>query len=561
VIVLGVDGMDPGFVEAHWATLPNLDKLRHEGAFSRLETTTPPQSPVAWSTFATGLDPAEHGIFDFVHRDPVTLAPYLSTDRTEPPHFRIPIGPYEIPLSGSSVVALRKGRAFWENLSVPVTIIRMPANYPSVRAGKALSGMGTPDLRGTQGTFTFYTDDPDGVSREVSGGSIRKVTVADGHVDLSIEGPPNPLRTDRQTVSTNMSVDIDPEHPFVRLRTGDSDMIVGQGEWSDWMPLTFPLLPFPLLPHIASTRGMVRAYAKQLHPRFELYLSPIQADPRSADLPISEPKSFAAKIAEEIGPYYTLGIPEDTSAMRQGVFDLKEFLSQSRLVLNEERKMFTNSLSHFEDGLLFFYFSSVDQNSHMLWGKHDPELLAIYREIDECVGEARAKFPAADLMVMSDHGFTTFDHVVHLNRWLEDHGFGDKAYAIGLNALYLKDRSAETDLRKQLLSWFPVEAIETVHPAPENKSVAPDMIVGYARGYRASWQTGLGETADVELEDNHDAWIADHCINAADVPGVLFTSWKSAAPAASLPAPSLKQLGATILGLFAPAHSGTHTGK
>ena len=96
---MGVDGMDPGFVEAHWADLPNLSKLSQDGKFSRLATTAPPQSPVAWSTFATGLDPAVHGIFDFVHRDPVTMMPFLSTDRTEPPRVRIDIAGYEIPLS------------------------------------------------------------------------------------------------------------------------------------------------------------------------------------------------------------------------------------------------------------------------------------------------------------------------------------------------------------------------------------------------------------------------------------------------------------------------------
>ena len=85
VIVIGVDGMDPGFVERHWSDLPNLNQLRTEGSFQRLATTNPPQSPVAWSTFITGLDPADHGIFDFVHRDPATQALFLSTDRTVPP--------------------------------------------------------------------------------------------------------------------------------------------------------------------------------------------------------------------------------------------------------------------------------------------------------------------------------------------------------------------------------------------------------------------------------------------------------------------------------------------
>src|SRR5690348_16928636 len=75
VIVLGVDGMDPRFVEAHWNELPNLRRLRQSGGLERLATTTPPQSPVAWSSFITGMDPAQDGIFDFVHRDPATLQP------------------------------------------------------------------------------------------------------------------------------------------------------------------------------------------------------------------------------------------------------------------------------------------------------------------------------------------------------------------------------------------------------------------------------------------------------------------------------------------------------
>ncbi len=159
VIVIGVDGMDPAFVERHWADLPNLARLRDSGTYSHLATTDPPQSPVAWSTFITGLDPGEHGIFDFVHRDPVTLEPYLSTDKTVEPRFRLPLGPYELPLSRSRVVSLRKGRAFWEYLTdagIPVTVVRIPANYPPSKAGHEIAGMGTPDLRGTQGTFTLF---------------------------------------------------------------------------------------------------------------------------------------------------------------------------------------------------------------------------------------------------------------------------------------------------------------------------------------------------------------------------------------------------------------------
>src|ERR1700682_5655759 len=116
VIVIGVDGMDPGFVERHWDVLSNLRRLRDTGGFRRLKTTTPPQSPVAWSTFITGLDPAGHGIYDFVHRDPKTLMPYSSMDRTEPPRFQLPVGPWLVPISNAHVTSLRNGTPFWKLL-------------------------------------------------------------------------------------------------------------------------------------------------------------------------------------------------------------------------------------------------------------------------------------------------------------------------------------------------------------------------------------------------------------------------------------------------------------
>src|SRR5580704_4219363 len=150
VIVLGVDGMDPNFVARHWDALPNLKQLRDEGGLLPLATTTPPQSPVAWATFITGLDPAQHGLFDFVHRDPATLEPISSMAQTLEPAHRLEIGSYVLPLSGARIRSFRRGRTFWEILTehgVPVNILRIPTNYPPQQhAGEALSGMGTPDL-------------------------------------------------------------------------------------------------------------------------------------------------------------------------------------------------------------------------------------------------------------------------------------------------------------------------------------------------------------------------------------------------------------------------------
>ncbi|HEV2448764.1 MAG TPA: alkaline phosphatase family protein, partial [Candidatus Sulfopaludibacter sp.] len=195
VIVLGVDGMDPGFVERHQEALPNIAALRREGDFRRLETTIPPQSPVAWATFITGRDPGGHGVFDFVHRDPSTMQPFSSMAEVDEPANYLPIGPYRLPFSSGRVRLLRQGTAFWQLLDqrgIPATVIRIPNNFPPVPGNaRSLAGMGVPDLQGTFGTFTLFTDDPLELSHTVSGGRIVKVRGNEGRFVLPIAGPPN----------------------------------------------------------------------------------------------------------------------------------------------------------------------------------------------------------------------------------------------------------------------------------------------------------------------------------------------------------------------------------
>ncbi len=565
VIVLGVDGMDPQFVQQHWSALPNLDRLRRQGSFRPLKTATPPQSPVAWSTFITGMDPDGHGIYDFVHRDPKTYLPFSSMSKTEEPRHTLSLGPYLFPLSKGQVVALRRGKAFWQILAehnIPVTMIRMPTNYPPLAAGKAIAGMGTPDLRGTFGTFAFYTDDPEEISRSVSGGRIVKVPLFQNRVTLRIEGPVNSLRKDHRASSVDLTVDVDPQELAARLSIGDSLAIVRQGEWSDWLRADFPLIP-----GLASATGMFRVYARQLHPRFELYTSPVNIDPEAPELPISAPSGYSREVARATGRFYTQGIAEDTAALRQGVFSLADYLAQSRLVFNDEHKLLRYALAGFREGLLFVYFSSIDLNSHMLWGKHEPELLDTYRAVDATIGEVMEKAAGADLIVMSDHGFTTFDRAFNLNTWLWKNGYlaldggpGEddvpfarvdwtktKAYAIGLNGLYLNLAGREKQgivaqgaERQDLLRKIGAELIALRDPAggrqvvetvslPEPSDAAPDLIVGYARAYRGSWQTALGGVPPDLIADNTDAWVGDHCINAADVPGVFFSSGRARA--------------------------------
>jgi len=592
LIVLAIDGMDPVFLEQHWSALPSLDRLRREGDFKRLRTTTPPQTPVAFATFITGLDPAEHGIFDFVHRDPQTLIPFSSISKTEEPRLRLSVGPYVFPLSSAHVRSLRRGQVFWEILAarhIPVTVIHVPTNFPPVEAGEALAGMGTPDLRGTLGSFTFYTDDPEELTRSVSGGRVVKLPhSAERHFALLLDGPPNTLRKDQRFVTANLEVDVDPENDVARLSVDGQLAIVKQGEWSNWLGANFRLLR-----GVATTTGIVRVFAKQLHPHLALYVSPVNIDPSAPALPISSPSSYSRDLAREIGPFYTQGIAEDTSAFRQGVFDMPEFLRQSHLVRQDESKLLHYSLDHFRQGLLFFYFSSIDQDSHMLWGKHNAELLETYRAVDYEIGKVMEEKPAARIIVMSDHGFNSFDRSVNLNTWLWREGFlalkgppaGDEepfanidwsktqAYAVGLNGLYLNMAGREKNgivrlgpqadalvqkIGQRLVGFRdPVNGRQVIEAVTTpGVPSGPEIIVGYGRGYRASWQTALGAVPSTIVEDNADVWIADHCINAADVPGVLLSNRKI-----RVEDPELKDLTITVLNLFGTIPGRGMTGR
>ena len=93
-MVLGIDGMDPNLLQHYIAEgkMPNARKLAEMGGFRPLTTSMPPQSPVAWANFITGMNPGGHGIFDFIHREPETFMPYLSTSKTLPPQKSISFG-------------------------------------------------------------------------------------------------------------------------------------------------------------------------------------------------------------------------------------------------------------------------------------------------------------------------------------------------------------------------------------------------------------------------------------------------------------------------------------
>lgn len=606
VIVLGIDGFDYQLTKDLLAEgrLPNLAKLAASGGFQPLATSTPPLSPVAWSTFITGLDPGQHGIFDFIHRDPVTLESFLSTSRTVPPGRVVSVGRWQFPLSGGRVELLRGGTAFWEALEargIETTVLRMPANFPpSGTATHELSGMGTPDMLGTYGIFTLFSSKPEVFERrDVSGGVIQPIDVLDGVARGAIEGPPNPYYSTPTPTRVEFAMHVDRERSAVKIVVGSEERLLRVGEWSSWVPVSLPLLPF------SSLLGEVRFLLKSLTPHVELYVSPINFDPFAPALPISTPPAFAAELAEHGGGrYYTQGMPEDTRARNAGVLEADELLAQAKITADENRKQFGYVLDRFRDGLLFYYFGHVDQVSHVLWRSMDPSHPAyvaadaryeatipdLYVEMDAVVGQALATLGPSDLLVvMSDHGFTSWRRAVNINSWLRDHGYlvvtsdaaaaqpgltgvdwtRTRAYGVGLNGVYVNTRGREAkgivppEDREALATEIAAALQATIDPATGQPAVTtafvtsraytgdayariePDLIVGYAKGTRVSSDSALGIVAADVFSDNRENWSGDHSMDPVHVPGVLFTS-----RALEKPAPSLQRLAGAILAEF-----------
>jgi hypothetical protein len=440
----------------------------------------------------------------------------------------------------------------------------MPVNFPPVHCHcQELSGMGTPDLEGTFGTFSFFTDDPFVASGEVAGGRIVRVRLADSDAVLPLPGPANSLRKDRAQTKIEIVIHVDAATRAARFDLPDERIILKQGEWSDWLRVSFPMLPG------VSAHGIVRIYAKELSPRLQIYVSPVNIDPSHPDLPISVPSGYSRELSQAIGPFYTQGIAEDTAALRRGVFELPEYLEQSRKVTEEQLVLLRYGIRHFERGVFFQHLLGIDQNSHMLWAKHEPELLETYQRIDEAIGWVRTQVPAATLIVMSDHGFAAFYRAFHLNTWLYREGFlslndptatgpdelfahvdwsKTQAYALGLNGLYLNVRGRERQgivepggaaerlldvISRRLLAYRDPQsgqqAISDMYSPRqlfhgEALALAPDLIVGYSPGYRCSWQSALGAVPAETIEENRDAWIGDHCIAPRHVPGVLLAN-------------------------------------
>ncbi len=245
----------------------------------------------------------------------------------------------------------------------------MPTNYPPAETKqRTLAGMNTPDLKGSYGIFNFYTNAPASIVQEAGGGGrVHDVYVIGNRVEARLPGPINTFRTDAPETTIDFQVFIDPQSPVAKIRIQGNEFILKEKEWSGWMRVRFNLIP------TQSVTGICLFYLKEVRPKFKLYVSPINIDPARPALPLSTPESYARELEKRFGPYFTKGLPADTSALENGVLDEAEFLELDDMVYEESLAMLEYELGRFDEGLLFFYFSNTDQRQHMFWRLTDPD--------------------------------------------------------------------------------------------------------------------------------------------------------------------------------------------
>jgi predicted AlkP superfamily phosphohydrolase/phosphomutase len=677
VVVLGFDGADAGLVETFMAAgeLPELEALRSEGCYARLEPTNPPQTPVSWSSFATGFDPGTTEIFDFLKRDPESYLPdfamnsesrrvFFQGERNAPiagaaagavilvvlllPFARlrwrralrfgatvtiaavagamVGVGVARwLPVEMPDVINHRKGQTFWaiaDAAGLRAQVIHVPATFPAEPSehGRMISGLGVPDLRGRVGTPAFYTSDPhfEGGDNEFSLELVR-LPARRGRIKTVVVGPYNrafyDYVIDRQLARTStaertrareqiqdelrrrgvarridLPMTLDVTDSTCTIEVSGQTVRLREGEWSDFVELSFPVNW--VVDRVSPLLGLVRFKLLKLDPEVELYLSPLNFHPDCHPVAFSWPPDYSEEIRRRFGLFKTIGWPEDTWSLPSGVGDENLFLEDMYFTLAKDREILRGLLGDGRDDLYVQIFYFTDRIGHLFWqfideghplyeperaARYAPEVLRAYRAMDEVVGETRALLDEDDvLIVLSDHGFSSFRRGINYNTWLVQHGlmtlkgqgglgtleklfdtgelFGHvdwtrtKAYALGLGSIYLNVLGRESqgivipgaeydDVCRRIREGLEAVVDSASGERPVNRvwtrdemyvrgfdaELIPDLRAGNNLNYRVSWQTTLGGVSSELIEDNRRAWSGDHCSSDPSlIPGILF---------------------------------------
>ncbi|HEY6555304.1 MAG TPA: alkaline phosphatase family protein [Vicinamibacteria bacterium] len=468
VFVMGFDGMDPTLTQKYMAEgkLPNLSRLAENGVFRTLDSTQPSESPVAWASFATGVNPGKHNIYDFLRRDFTTYLPDFNMVSREPPEFLWGFFPKKRP----RVISTRGGTSFWvhaANDGLKSVVLTVPVTFPpeDLHHGKMMAGLPLPDIRGTLGTFYYWATDLSSFEEGNTefGGILKRLLFEGGVSETLLKGPENPILKQEEAalkdkrkaaplqfsekekarleeLATGKDINVP-----LRVRwtegSGRADLeIQGQklslkaGEWSAWVPLTFKINA------LLSVHGIVQFYVIEAGRELKVYGSPVNMDPRNPPIPISKPDGFSAELAKSLGLFRTLGWAESADKpLNEGRLDEAAFLYDSEKAMEDRERVIFESLKQDDWDLFVAAIETTDRISHMMWRLIDPKhpmyeqdlaakygdsIEKVYRRADDLVGRLQDRVPKdAVFMVMSDHGFHSFRREVNLNTWLLQNGY------------------------------------------------------------------------------------------------------------------------------------------
>lgn len=526
-----------------------------------------------------------------------------------------------LPLEIPTVKNNRRGVPFWEAAAeqgIRSVVMHVPVTFPAADfdKGRLISGLGVPDIRGRIGTPSYYTSDPFFAPKNKNEFSVELVRLESntGTIKTEVFGPYNKLFKEPPIIKIPMTLTVERGGAALRIEPkGSGAVTLKPGEWSPWVVFTFPFNS------LVKITGIGRFHLATLTPEIQLYLSPIHFNP--ADLPpavrITAPAALSKRLVKIYGLYKTAGWKDDTWSMSEETIDEKTFLEDVDFTREQFRQMMDGFLAEKDVDLFVQVYEYTDRVAHCFWRFIDPKHPAYdpvkaarwapaiqksYEQMDDIVGDAMKRLGPEDfLLVVSDHGFSTWRRSVNYNTWLVDHGFlgltgaegkqadleqlfgqGEfwpnvdwsrtKAYSMGLGEIYINLKGREGQgtvapgaeyerVRKEIAdgllavvdpktSEHPVSRVFTREEAygAFDADIIPDLFVTNTRGYRVSWQSSLGVVTKEMFEDNKQVWSGDHCSLDPDVvPGILFSSRKlpagHAAAIADVPATILKALG------------------
>ncbi len=491
VVVIGFDGADAELTRQYMeqGLLPNLKALSEEGSFAPLLPTNPPQTPVSWSTFATGLNPGRTEIFDFLKRDPATYTPrFCAFDETHrrpllagtnngwvfagigltaafvPLLFAFAVkgrrkalllvavlvglagagggyafGALLLPESVPDPLNNRKGTTFWElatQAGLKARVLRVPLTFPADQLDglEMISGLGVPDLRGMMGQPTLFT-----TRHGLSGGqfSIAIVAIddpAEGPVELKIEGPRDVLfpQPDGGYYGPRLSVPGRLEAlggGRLRIQTGDLSSELAPGEWSPWHAVEFAFNP------LLKARGMTRFY-NQSQPdgdgRVELLMSPIHFHSDSpGGVAWSGPRNYGPDLSEKLGVFKTMGWAIDTWSVSEGLAPERQSLEDANYTAERFTAVMRSELARDDTDVFVQVFAFTDRIQHIFLRFADPSHPAYDAALAmEFEGAVRESYVRMDRIVGEARALAPKDALFLV---LSDHGFAQFRRGVNLN--------------------------------------------------------------------------------------------------------------------------------